>query len=57
LKKKTEEYDNLIKEVDLEKKESEDILKHTAASVDATIEEVLRRVRAEAQEQLAVEMS
>ena len=33
------------------------MLKHTAASVDVAIEEAVRRVRAEAQEQLVMETS
>ena len=57
LKNKIDEYENVVKEVDLEKKEAEDMLKQTAASVDATIEEAARRVRAEAQEQLSMETS
>ncbi len=43
--------------MDLKKKDSEDMLKQAAASEDAAIEEVVKRVKAEAQEQLAVEMS
>ncbi len=57
LKKKTDEHDDLVKEVDLEKKETEDMLKQTAASVDATVEEDVRKVKAEAQERLAMETS
>jgi hypothetical protein len=57
LKKKTDEYENLVKEVDLEKNETEDMLKQTAVSVNATVEEAVRRVRAGAKEQLAMETS
>ena len=48
LKEKSYQCENWVKEVDLEKKESEDVLKHAVASVYATIEEVVTRIRAEA---------
>jgi hypothetical protein len=57
LKKKTVEHEDFIEEANLERNESDDMLKQIIASVDASIEDTVRKKRAEAREQLAMETS
>ncbi len=57
LKKQTEERDNLLKEIGLERKDNVDMLRQTSASIDQNIAEATRRGKQEALDQLAHEMS
>ncbi len=57
LKKKTAEHDALLQGIVLERKECEDTLKQTTASVGESIAGAVRREKTEAREQLVMETS
>jgi chaperonin cofactor prefoldin len=57
LKKKIAEHQDLLKDISLERKENEHILKHIRMSLDCNLEDALRREKVRAVEELAMRTS
>jgi hypothetical protein len=57
LKKKTVGHQDLVEEIALERKENEDMLKHTTMSLEYNLQDALRREKARATEELSVRTS